>query len=127
MGGVIGNRPGPDPVWLLLPLVFDLAKESRAEECVGLLDVGEICREQNSLDLESSISIDGSNLSGWADDQEFVAATHDLKLSLGFALFAHLPRNSEPVDLQPLARAALNRMMERKRKFVNFIKGLHGW
>ena len=117
---MIGNWPGPDPIWLLLPLVFDLAEESRTEESVGLLYVGEIRGEQRSLDLESSIFIDGSHLSARADNEEFVAITHDLKAVAGVWLVC-------PLDLQPLTNAALNRTMETNRKFANFIKGLHGW
>ncbi len=80
---MIGKRAGVDPVALLLTLVFDLAEESRTEERVGLLYVGEIRREQSSLNLESSISVDGSHLSAWADDKEFVAITHDPEAVVG--------------------------------------------
>ena len=36
------NWPEPDPVWLLLPLVFDLAEKSRAQVSVDLPDVGQV-------------------------------------------------------------------------------------
>ena len=64
---------------LFQPLVLDIAEESRSEEGVGLLDVGEIRRQERSFDLKSTILIDGSGFSTLADDKEFVAIADNLK------------------------------------------------
>ena len=65
--------------WLFQPPVLDIAEEARPEEGVGLLDVGEIRRQERSLDLKCTILVDGSELSLLADDKEFVAITDNLK------------------------------------------------
>ena len=51
--------PGVAPACSFVPLVLDLAEESRCQDGVGLLDVGEVRVQGRSLDLESSILIDG--------------------------------------------------------------------
>ena len=84
--GGLGTGPVINPLSLLLPLVFDLAKESGAQKGAGLLDVGESRGQERSLDLEHSIFIDGSHLSALADDEEFVAVTHDLKAVVGVCI-----------------------------------------
>jgi hypothetical protein len=70
---------------LFLPLVFDLAEESRPHKGVSLLYVGQICGQQRSFYLKSSILIDSSNsrLLALANDKVFVAISDDLKGVVG--------------------------------------------
>jgi len=76
-----GGGPGVFRARSFLPLVFDRAEESRPHNGVGPLDVGELGGYERSLDLKSSILIDGSH--SWllvrADYEVFVAVPYDLE------------------------------------------------
>ena len=72
--------------WLFQPLVLNIAEEAWPEEGVGLLAVGQIRRHEQSLELKSTILIDGSGFSGRADDEEFVGVADDLK-TVGWVCF----------------------------------------
>lgn len=87
---MIGNWPEPDPVWLLLPLVFDLAEESRAQVSVDLPDVGQVDGQKLSSDFQGSILIYGADLLASADNQELVAVPSDLELIAGVCLICPL-------------------------------------
>jgi hypothetical protein len=64
-----------------LPLVLDLAEESRCHNGVGPLDVDEVRGKERSLNLKSSILIYSSH--AWllflADNEVFVAVPFDLE------------------------------------------------
>ena len=98
---------------LLVPFVFDLAEESGAQDGVGPADVCQGHGKKLSPDFERSIFIYGADLFTLSDDQVFVAVPNDQKAVAGFASLVHLPRNSDPVDLQLLTKTALNRTIER--------------
>ena len=74
-------EPGVAPARSSLPLVFDLAKESRCQNGVGPLDIGEVRGEERSLHLKSSILIDRSHsrLLARADNEVFVTVPGDLE------------------------------------------------
>jgi hypothetical protein len=71
----IGAGPEVFPARSFLPLVFDLAEESRTHNGAGLFDAGEVWRQKCALNLESSIPIDSSNfrLLVLANNEKFVA------------------------------------------------------
>src|ERR1039458_8429904 len=65
--------------WLFQSFVLNLAEESRPQEGVGLLDVGEVRRQERSFGLKSTILINRPYLSALADNEEFVAVADNLK------------------------------------------------
>ena len=79
--GRIGAGPGVAPARSFLPLVLDLAEESRCQNGVGPLDVSEVRGQERSLHLKSCILIYNSDcrllvLSG---NEVFVAVPRDLE------------------------------------------------
>jgi hypothetical protein len=73
--------PGIGPARSILPLVLNLAEESRCQNGVSPLDVGEVRGQEQSLNLKSSILIGSSNsrLLVLADNEVFVAVPCDLE------------------------------------------------
>jgi len=74
-----GRESVPNPSFL--PLVFDLAEESRPHNGVGPLDIGEFRGQKRPLNLKSSIFVDSSHsqLLVLADNEVFVAVPCDLE------------------------------------------------
>lgn len=76
-----GAGPEVVPARSFLPLVLDLAEESRTHNGVGQFDIGEVRRQKCALNLESSIPIDSSNsrLLVPANNEKFVTVPCDLE------------------------------------------------
>jgi hypothetical protein len=76
-----GDGAGVVPARSFQPLVLDLAEEARCRNRVSPLDISEFRGKKRSLNLKSSILIDGSH--SWllvrADDEVFVAVPRDLE------------------------------------------------
>lgn len=101
-------------------------EESGAEDGVGLPDVLQIHGQKLSPDFEGAILMYGADLLPWPTIRFWGPFRTTSKLSLGLALFVHLPRNSDPADLQPLGTATFNRTIKEKWKCATLISSLHG-
>lgn len=119
----IGAGPGIAPARSFLPLVFDLAEESRCQNGVGPLDVGEVRGQERPLNFKSSIIIGRSHsrLLVLADNEVFVTVPGDLERIVGILCVDHLPRNSDPLDAHPVRVTALSRQIEMVRRIKAFI------